>query len=115
MNTLKSQRICTISDDGLYMIIDYYYQVDGQPMTCIIQVNKDIHQASQHGRISLPNYLHIHREITDEDNYAQRNMAKKDYEMPDEDKNKTAVGQIQNNNSAKDETSNQSSNKDEAQ
>lgn len=35
--------------------------------------------------------------------------------MPEEDKNKTAIGQIQINNLVKDETSNQSSNKDEAQ
>jgi len=35
--------------------------------------------------------------------------------MPEDDKIKTAIGQIQINNSAKDEQSNQSSNKDEAQ
>lgn len=32
---LKSTRLCTI-DDGLYMIIDWYEFVDGQPLTCII-------------------------------------------------------------------------------
>ena len=35
VSTLHSTRLCTI-DDGLYMIIDYYEQVDGKPMTCII-------------------------------------------------------------------------------
>lgn len=35
INQLKSTRLCTI-DDGLYMIIDWYEFVDGQPLTCII-------------------------------------------------------------------------------
>lgn len=96
MKPLEYARICTITDDGLYMIIDYYYQLDGQPMTCIIQVNKDIHQASQIGRIALPNYLHIFREITDEETYNQMKMAKSDYKMPEEDKLATVPGALNN-------------------
>lgn len=33
--TLVSHRVCMI-DNGLYMIFDYYEDVDGQPVTCII-------------------------------------------------------------------------------
>lgn len=97
MKALEYARICTITDDGLYMIIDYYYQLDGEPMTCIIQVNKDIHQASQIGRIALPKYLHIFREITDEATYNQMNMAKIGFEMPEDDKNKTLTQGVVNN------------------
>ena len=35
--TLKSKRVCII-DNGVYIIIDYYYETDGKPMIGIIQV-----------------------------------------------------------------------------
>ena len=35
MKTLVATRLVTI-DQGLYIIIDYYPEVDGQPMICII-------------------------------------------------------------------------------
>ena len=35
MKTLRATRLVTI-DQGLYIIIDYYPEVDGQPMVCII-------------------------------------------------------------------------------
>jgi len=37
---LISTRLCTIFE-GLYMIVDWYEHVKGQPLTCIIQVNFD--------------------------------------------------------------------------
>ncbi len=35
MHPLKSTRVTTI-DKGLYMIFDWYEQVEQQPLTCII-------------------------------------------------------------------------------
>lgn len=35
MKTLRSTRICTM-DQCMYMIIDWYTEVDGQPLTCIV-------------------------------------------------------------------------------
>lgn len=57
MQTLHCNRVCTI-DQGLYMIIDYYPQVDGEPVICIIQVNAE--ELKKTGkRVSLPKYLNI--------------------------------------------------------
>ena len=41
MITLTSIRLCAIDDTGLYMIIDWYEKVEGQPLTCIIQINQE--------------------------------------------------------------------------
>jgi hypothetical protein len=38
-NTIVSQRCCTI-DKGIYMIFDYYKEVDGSPLTCIVSVDE---------------------------------------------------------------------------
>lgn len=35
MNKLDVTRICTF-DAGLYIIINYYENVDGNPMTCVV-------------------------------------------------------------------------------
>ena len=35
MQTLEYSRLCTMKDD-LYMIIDYYPNVETQPMICIV-------------------------------------------------------------------------------
>lgn len=40
MKTLTGTRIVTI-DKNLYIIIDYYPEVDSQPMICIIQINEE--------------------------------------------------------------------------
>jgi len=63
MNTISANRICTI-DNGIYMIMDYYPKVDGQPVICIIQVNEEELKKSGK-RVSLPKYLNIEKEITD--------------------------------------------------
>ena len=65
MKTLTGTRIVTI-DAELYIIIDYYPEVDGQPMICIIQINEETHQKQGGGRIKLPDYIQIEKEITDE-------------------------------------------------
>jgi hypothetical protein len=55
-------------DNGLYMIFDYYGNVDGQPLTCIIQVDEALHR-EKGSRIKLPDYLDIYKEITDIDEF----------------------------------------------
>jgi hypothetical protein len=63
MHPLKSTRVTTI-DKGLYMIFDWYEQVELQPLTCIIQVNNQQLQESG-SRIMTPSYLQIDKDITD--------------------------------------------------
>ena len=43
MKNLVSTRLSSI-DKGIYMVIDYYGEVDGQPLTCIIQINEEEHK-----------------------------------------------------------------------
>lgn len=64
MRTLTATRIVTI-DGGLYLIIDYYPEVDGQPMICIVQINEEEHKRSGAGRVHLPSYINVDRDITD--------------------------------------------------
>ena len=57
---LKSKRVCII-DNGMYIIINYFDNVDGAPMVGIIQ--------TRHGsqtNVDLPEYIRVHRDITDE-------------------------------------------------
>ena len=51
-------------ENGLYMIIDWYPKVQGQPMICIIQLDEAQMKESSR-RFQLPEYLEIEREITD--------------------------------------------------
>lgn len=79
--SLKSQRLCTI-DNGLYMIIDWYEHVPGQPLTCIIQVNdQDIKKSDG---IKLPEYLQTVKDITDLEEYMPKALAKADYKPSEE-------------------------------
>ena len=56
MKKLVSTRLCSI-DEGIYMVIDYYGEVDGQPLTCIIQINEEEHKKHGDKKIKLPPYL----------------------------------------------------------
>ncbi len=40
MAELHCQRICTM-ENQLYIIIDFYPQVEGQPMICVLQLDQD--------------------------------------------------------------------------
>ena len=85
MSTLSCNRVCTI-DQGIYMIIDYYPKVDGQPVICIIQVNAE--ELKKTGkRVSLPKYLNIKKDITDMDQFQPFALAHKSYQMPNLDEN----------------------------
>lgn len=82
-STMRSKRICVI-DNGIYVIIDYFNETDGQPMLGIIQV-KDI----DIGDIELPSFIKTHREITDEQQYLPEIMCKENYYMDEQDKKGT--------------------------
>ena len=47
------------------MIIDYYPDIEGQPVTCIVQINEQEHRQKGDARVKLPSYLTIDRDITD--------------------------------------------------
>lgn len=79
MNTLRSTRICTV-DQGLYMVLDWFESTDGQPLTCIVQVNsEDLKNAES--QIKLPAYLQVARDITDQEEFKPRTLARTDYKM----------------------------------
>lgn len=83
--TLRSKRVCII-DDGIYLIIDYYNESDGQPMLCIIQVKKGNAELEN---IQLPSYIKTFREVTDEHQYQPECMCKEGYFQDEQDKEKT--------------------------
>ena len=85
--TLTGTRICTLDDD-LYIIIDYYPEIDGQPMICIIQINEENHQKAGGGRIKLPDYIQIEKEITDVPQYSPITMSQVNYKAVDYEEKK---------------------------
>ena len=81
--TLRVKRICLI-DNSVYILVDYYPDIDGQPMLGIIQVRKGIQQSVQ-----LPKYMKVYREVTDEKQYMPEIMCKESYYMDEKDKKGT--------------------------
>lgn len=47
------------------MIIDYYPEIEGQPLICVIQIDEEEHRKAGEKRVKLPSYLNIDRDITD--------------------------------------------------
>jgi len=84
---LTSNRVCII-ENGIYMVFDFYEKVDGQPLTCIIQIDESVQKESQK-RINLPKWINIYKDITDMEEYQPCNFARKDYKMTDKDKEGT--------------------------
>jgi len=80
---IKTKRVCII-DNGVYIIVDYYNETDGQPLTGIIQVRQ-----SNQSKIELPPYIQTYRDITDEPQYLPEIMCKEDYYMDEQDKKGT--------------------------
>ena len=72
--------MCTI-DEGLYMIVDFYEHVDGQPLICIIQVSKEELQRVGSGRIKTPDYLQIAADITDMEEFQPNTLSDREYKM----------------------------------
>lgn len=68
--TLKSKRVCII-DDGVYVIVDYFPEIDGAPMLGIIQVRR-----GNQSTIDLPKFVKVHREVTDQPEYSPEIMSK---------------------------------------
>ena len=85
-STVRGKRVCII-DNGFYIMVDYYPEVDGQPMLGIIQVRSDIGQDPKK-EISLPSYVKPYREITDEPQFLLESeiLAQEKYKMTEEDK-----------------------------
>jgi hypothetical protein len=48
--TVRHKRLCII-DNGIYVIIDYYMEIDGQPMIAIIQTKESV------SSIELPSFI----------------------------------------------------------
>ena len=59
------------------MIIDYYPEIEGQPVICIIQIDEEEHRLQGNLRIKLPSYLLVDRDITDLDEFQPHGLAKK--------------------------------------
>ena len=86
---MRVTRICTLEDQTL-STIDYYENVDGQPLIMIVVVpRKELNKKDP--EILLPSKLNVYREITDEDQYQTRTMARNEYLMNEEDKVNTAL------------------------
>jgi len=75
--------MCTI-DEGLYIIFDYYEQVDGKPLICVIQVSREELEKNGSNRIKTPDYLKIGADITDMEEFMPRILSNKDYKMNEE-------------------------------
>lgn len=82
---MRSKRVCII-DDGVYIIVDYFQETDGQPMLAIIQVKQ-----SNQTKIDLPSYIKTFRDITDEPQYLPEIMCKENYYMNEDDKKGTNI------------------------
>ena len=90
--TLRVKRLCLI-DNGIYILVDYYPEIDGQPMLGIIQVRKGNQQ-----KVQLPNYIKVYREVTDEKQYMPEIMCKASYYMDEKDKKGTNTFQDSGDN-----------------
>jgi len=75
--------MCTI-DEGLYIIFDYYEQVDGKPLICVIQVSREELETKGSNRIKTPDYLKIGADITDLEEFMPLLLSDKDYKMKEE-------------------------------
>lgn len=61
-------------------MVDSFLNVDGSPSLLRIETTKEESQ------IKIPPFVKILKEVTEEDNYASRIMAKSNYKMPETDK-----------------------------
>lgn len=77
---LKSKRVCII-DNGVYIIINYFTELDGAPMLGIIQVRH-----GNQSKLQLPDYIKVYRDVTDEPQYMPDKMCKESYYMDPQDK-----------------------------
>ena len=61
-------------ENGLYMIIDYYPNVENQPMICVVQLD-EANMAQDNRPIQLPDYLDVEKEITDLPEFQSKALA----------------------------------------
>lgn len=60
---MKTKRKCIIDKD-VYLILEYFPEVDGAPLLGIVKIQKE-----NKSSIKLPEYIKIHRDVTDELQY----------------------------------------------
>jgi len=73
---LNSSRICTMEKD-IYMIIDYYPEVQDQPIIVILQIDQQLQLGQDKRPPQPPVYLKIDKEITDMAEYQHMGLAKR--------------------------------------
>ena len=92
MEELNCQRICTM-ENGLYMIIDYYPNVENQPMICVVQLD-EANMAQDNRPIQLPDYLDVEKEITDLPEFQSKALAaRQSVPAVDEEKKQQSDGE----------------------
>jgi hypothetical protein len=76
---LKKFKQCFIFHNQ-YCMIETVINVDGQPSFLRFETSKESN------KIEIPDFLHVLREVTSENNYASSSISKKEWKMPEEDK-----------------------------
>ena len=79
LRVLKKKRLCFLYNKS-NIVIDTYVDVDGKPSILRILQEKGCKEQS------LPSFVKIVREITDESDYGNYPLAKPDWKMPEKDK-----------------------------
>ena len=79
MKQLKKFRQCFIYEQQ-YFMVDSFINTDGSPSILRIETSKEESQ------IKIPPFVKILREVTEDDQYASRIIAKTSYKMPENDK-----------------------------
>ena len=70
---------------GLYLIVDYYYELEGAPLLGIMQVRKD----TRFTKAYLPDYIQVYADVSDNDTYQPEYMCKLNHKMPENDRLET--------------------------
>jgi hypothetical protein len=81
---MRKVRICGAISE-VYFIIDFFDNIDGQPVLLILQISED----RVSGRVKVPECFKIFREVTDQPEYSNVVMSRSDYEMIKGDKEGT--------------------------
>ena len=62
------------------MVFDWFWSVHGAPLVCIIQVNQS-ELKNPDAQIKLPDYLKVAKDITDQEEFKPRALARSDFRM----------------------------------
>ena len=70
---------------GLYIIVDYFPDIEGAPLLGIMQVRKDV----RFSKSFLPEYIQVYKEVTDASGYSPEKMCLDNYTMDQNDRLET--------------------------